>query len=266
MIDMQSALCDAFCGNLHVDKVMAGWLVTTPFTMPDGDPVRFYIMDSVSGMVWLEDDGTQVGMLEAEGVILEKGSSRREDFDFTMASYGASYDDQTGLICSERMPRDQVAIAAVKFMSLMMRIQDFALLSVERVRNAWFEDVVRKIHQAYDNVAKIEENAPVSSEFSNWPADVVIRKEGTDPTAIFFATSNSKGLQALVLKMELEKYQQVPCRVILIVERPTTKTISEPTYALSQSRLDRVLSYVGAEGDMVNAIGKTAGIEHGTVQ
>lgn len=266
MIDIQSALCEAFCGNLHVDKVLAGWLVTTPFTMPDGDPVRFYIMDGGPGVVWLEDDGTQVGMLEAEGVTLEKGSSRRDDFDFTMAAHGANYDDQTGLICSERMPRDHVAAAAIKFMSLMMRIQDFALLSVERVRNAWFEDVVRKIHQAYDSVAVMEENTPVSSMFSNWPADVAIRKDGIDPTAIFLATSNSKGLQALVLKMELEKYQQVPCRVVLIVERPTTKTISEPTYALSQSRLDRVLSYVGAEDYMVDAIGKTAGIEHGTVQ
>lgn len=266
MIDMQSTLCREFCGNLHVDKVMAGWLITTPFTMPDGDPVRFYIMDGGPDLVWLEDDGTQVGMLEAEGVTLEKGSSRRDDFDLTLSLHGAHFDEQTGLICSEKMSRDVVAEAAIKFMSLMMRIQDFALLSVERVRNAWHEDVVRRIHKAYDGVAAIEENSPVSSEFSNWPADVVIRKSGLQPTAIFLATSNSKGLQALVLKMELEKYQDIPCSVILIVERPTKTTLTEPTYALSQSRLDRVLSFVGAEGDMVAAIGKTAGLEHRTVQ
>lgn len=266
MIDMQQALCAAFCGQLHVDKVMAGWLVTSPFTMPDGDPVRFYIMDGGSDTVWLEDDGTQIGMLEAEGVSLDKGTARRDDFDFTLASHQAHFDEQTGLICSDKMPRDAVGPAAVKFMALMMRIQDFALLSVDRVQNAWFEDVVQKIHQAYDSVATVEENAPVSSEFNNWPADVVIRKEGLEPTAIFLATSNSKGLQALVLKMELEKYQHIACSVILIVEKPTKPKLNEATYALSQSRLDRVLSYVGAESDIVAAIGKTAGLEHRTVQ
>lgn len=261
MINMQQTLCQAFCGQLHVDKVKAGWLVTSPFTMPDGDPVRFYIMDGGGETVWLEDDGTQIGMLEAEGVSLDKGGSRREDFDFTLSSHDAHYDEQTGLICSNRMTRAEIGPAAVKFMALMMRIQDFALLSVDRVQNAWFEDVVRRIHQAYGNVATIEENVPVSREFGNWPADVVIRKEGQQPTAIFLATSNSKGLQALVLKMELEKYQHVACSVILILERAVKTKLSEATYALSQSRLDRVLSFVGAEADMIDAVGKTAGLE-----
>jgi len=80
------------------------------------------------------------------------------------------------------------------------------------------------------------------------------------------ATSNSKGLQALVLKMELEKYQQIKCNVVLVVERSTKNELSEPTYALAQSRLDKVLSYVGAEDDAIAAVGKLAQIEHRTVQ
>ena len=154
----------------------------------------------------------------------------------------------------------------MKFLALMLRIQDFALLNVERVRNAWHEDVIRGIHLAYDGKARVEEGMPVSAKFRNWPADVVITADGIDPTAIFMATSNSKGLQALVLKMELEKYQKIKCNVVLIVERPTKNELSEPTYALAQSRLDKVLSYVGAEEVAISAVGKLAQIEHHTLQ
>ena len=78
---IKDQLCRAFCGGLAVEQVRAGWAITTPFKMPDGDPVRFYLMGGEGGSVRLEDDGAQVGMLEAEGVILKKGSSRREAFD-----------------------------------------------------------------------------------------------------------------------------------------------------------------------------------------
>lgn len=263
---IKDQLCKAFCGGLHVEQVHAGWAVTTPFSMPDGDAIRFYLMRGASGQVWLEDDGTQVGMLEAEGVPLKRGSSRREAFDELVGAHGAVFDDKTGLITTAQFSENEAAEPALKFLALMLRIQDFALLNVDRVRNAWHEDAIKGIHAAFDGKARIEEGVPVSPKFKNWPADIVITAEGADPTAIFMATSNSKGLQALVLKMELENYQHIACHVILVVERSTKNELSEPTYALAQSRLDKVVSYVGAEVDAIAAVGKVAQIEHRTVQ
>ena len=263
---IKDQLCRAFCGGLRVESVRAGWAITTPFKMPDGDAIRFYLMRGSDGKVWLEDDGIQVGMLEAEGVPLERKGARRKAFDELLMAHGASYDDKTGLITTAPFAEDGAAEPALKFMALMLRIQDFALLNVERVRNAWHEDVLRDLHSAYDGKAKIEEGAPVSPKFRNWPADIVLTVPDADPTAIFMATSNSKGLQALVLKMELEKYQHIDCSVVLVVESPKKNELSEPTYALAQSRLDKVVSYVGSEDDAIRAVGKVAQVQHPTIQ
>ena len=263
---IKDQLCKAFCGGLVVEHVHAGWAIIAPFQMPDGDAIRFYLMRGAEGKVWLEDDGTQVGMLEAEGVPLAKSGTRRAQFDELLLAHGASYSDKTGLITSPEFDAGNAAEPALKFLALMLRIQDFALLSVEKVRSTWREDVVRDLHAAFDGKARIEESAAVSSKFRNWPADVVITAKDASPTAVFMATSNSKGLQALVLKMELEKYQHIGCNVILIVESSKKNELTEPTYALAQARLDKVVSYVGAEDDAISAVGKVAQVEHPSIQ
>lgn len=253
---MKEELCRAFCAQLHIEELLNGWAVVTPYSHPDGDPVMFFIMKVENGKVRLEDDGAQIALLEAEGVSLDVSKSRGQALDSLLTQYGAWRDVDAGLIHSDEMEPSDAPSSALQFMALMLRVQDLALLKPERVRKTWQEDALRDIHAAFDGTAKVEDSAPVSPKFSGFPADAVIRANGAPPLAVFMATNDAKGLQALVLKMELERYQSVPCNVVLMVERAKENPLREPTYAHAQSRLDGVLTYRGAEQEAMTALSR----------
>ena len=253
---MKEQLCQAFCAQLHVERVLVGWSVQTPYRLPDGDPVMFFIVDDPGGAAHLEDDGATVGLLEAGNVSLDKRGARYAAFADLLAQHSASYDEKDGVIRTEEMPLEQIAAAAVKFTALMLRVHDLALLTVERVKQSWRDDAVRDLHAKFDGVATVEENVPVSSKTSGIEADIVIRAPERPPVAVILATSNAKGLTALVLKMELAKYQHQDTPVILIVERSKDNPLSEGTYALAQSRLDGVHTYRGTELEAMSAISR----------
>jgi hypothetical protein len=67
---VKEALCKAFCDELSVRPVGAGLAVTMPFDGLNGEPIGFYVIrdGEVPAEYHLEDDGTTVPMLEANGV------------------------------------------------------------------------------------------------------------------------------------------------------------------------------------------------------
>lgn len=262
---MKEKLCQAFCERMFVDRVPAGWAVQTPYRLHDGDPVMFFIMTISQDVARLEDDGTTIGLLEGDGVSLDKRGARYEALNELLTQHDAEYDEQLGVIRTADMPIDDIADASVNFAALMLRIHDLALLSVERVKQSWQDDAKADLHAKFDSVATVEENVPVTSGVGSIPADMVIRTPDAPPVAIIFATSQTKGLHALVLKMELAKYQNEDAPVLLLVERARTNPLAEGTYALAQSRLDGVFTYRGTETDALSAVGRMVG-QHGTLQ
>jgi hypothetical protein len=263
---VKSQLCEAFCADLRVERVPVGWLVATPFKQPDGSAVVFFIVTVENDVSRLEDDGAQVALLEMAGVSLDKGGARHDAFMQLLSQHDATYDSDDGVICSANLPNSEIPKAAIKFMALMMRVHDLALLTVERVKQSWRDDAVADLHRSFDGIAKVEENALVGDKLGGVPADVVIRAfAGNPPVAVILGTSNAKGLQALVLKMEMEKYQHQDYPVVLLVERAKDNPLAESTYALSQSRLNGVHTYRNAEVESMQAIGRLLQ-PHGTVQ
>jgi hypothetical protein len=251
---MKEELCKAFCARLHVERVPSGWAIQTPYKLPDGDPVMFFIITVSDGVQRLEDNGATVAMLEASGVSLEKKGARFQAFQELLVQHGASYDDDAGVICTVDMPTQDIPDTAVNFTALMLRVHDLAMLSVERVSQSWRDDALRDIHEKFDATAKVEEQVLVSPKVGSIAPDVVIRPVSGPPVAIFLGTTQAKGLTALVLKMEMEKYQEQNYPVVLIIERAKDNPIAEGTLALAQSRLNGVHTYRGAEFDMVEAL------------
>lgn len=262
---MKELLCQAFCARLHVERVPAGWSVATPYQLPDGDPVMFFIVTVDDATARLEDDGATVALLEAAGVSLDKKGARYQAFQELLQQHHAAYDDDEGVIRTAPLPTSDIAAASVKFTALMLRVHDLALLTVERVKQSWRDDALQDIHKRFDPVATVEEGAVVTPGVGSMPADVVIRVPDAPPVAVILGTSNAKGLQALVLKMELEKYQGRDVAVILLVERAKDNPLAEGTYALAQSRLNGVHTYRGAELDAMSAISRFVP-NHPTVQ
>lgn len=246
---MKELLCRAFCAALSVRQVPLGYAVQTPYENADGDPLLLYFVRHESDRHrWrIEDDGTQVPFLEASGVNLR--GTRGEAFGELLTEYGASFDNDARTVVTPFFKEEDLGRAAVRFVGLLLRLQDLALLDTRTVRSTFRDDALAAIHQAFDGKAEVEEAAPVSDEFKGYEADVVLRSKGLPPLAVFLATSEERALLALVLKMETEKYRSVDSRVVLLLERSKDNPVKESTYALAQSRLDGVLSFRGAEHD-----------------
>lgn len=259
---MKDILCQAFCAALSVRTVPGGHVVETPYTNADGDPLLLYYIRDSSGKSWrIEDDGTQIPWLEANGVDL-RGQSRGSALQFLLDEYGAVFDDDARTLRTSYMAEAQLGAASLKFVALLLRIQDLSLLSPQIVRNTFREDAIAAIRNKFEGLAAIEENVPISSELPAYTADVKLTAPGHDSMAVYVATTEERALQALVLKMELEKYRHVSNRVVLLIERAKTNPLRESTYALSQARLDDVLAFRGVETDAMLALARN--FEQGT--
>lgn len=252
---MKEALCQAFCAALDVQRVPSGLAIKTPYSFDDGDPIILYAMTVRHGVYRIEDSGVQIPMIEASGATLHDGT-RGEGFKVLLGEYGLEFDRDAMVVRTPEVSEADVGGAALKLLAFMLRLQDFMLLTPERVRQTWQEDALKSLHMTFDDIATVEEHAPVYAETAAIPVDAVVRfhDPAMPPLAVFLATTDAKGLQALVLKMELEKYQAKPARVVLLVELAKKNPLLEPTYALAQARLDNVLAYRGVETDTMNAL------------
>lgn len=255
---MKEILCHAFCDSLEVKRVPSGFAITTPYRYEDGDPIIIYAVTVRDGIYRLEDAGVQIPILEASGIGLS-GGTRGEGFKTLLAQYELEFDKGAMLVRTVEVVEGDVGIAALRMLAFLLRLQDFMLLTPELVRQTWQEDAMRALHAKFEGMAEVAEHAAVVPEIAAMPADAVVRfNSGGAPLAIFFATTDTKGLQALVLKMELEKYQDRPVFVALLVEQAKKNPLHEATYAIAQARLDDVLTYRGVELETMTKLARYA--------
>jgi phosphoglucomutase len=142
---MKEELCAAFCEGLEVVQVPIGYAVGTSFKTEMGDNLAFYVCGPNSAGMWhLQDDGTTVPTIEAMGADLSV-SAREEAFQTLLSEYGAVYDDDTFEVRSGALDRTEIATAAMQFVALLLRVQDLALLSTERVHSTWVEEATKML-------------------------------------------------------------------------------------------------------------------------
>jgi len=152
---MKTELCEAFCSELEVREVPAGLAVGTAFEGLAGDRLGFYIIGPSSSNVWsIQDDGTTMPYLEAIGADLAI-ETRKEAFNRLLSEYGASYSDDTCELRIEGLRRDDIPQAAMKFVALLLRVQDLSLLTRDRAESTWVEEALRDIEQATGGKATI---------------------------------------------------------------------------------------------------------------
>ena len=251
---MKELLCNAFCSSLNVRSVPVGYAVQTPYANSEGDPLLLYYVRDATGHNWrIEDDGTQIPLLEANGVDLA-GRARGQALDFLLNEYGAHFDRDERVLHTSFWPEKELGQLSIRFIALLLRLQDLTLLSPHIVRNTFREDVIEAIKRQFAGKASVEEGASISGDLSAYQADCVISKKDLPPLAVYLGVSEERALQALVLKMELEKYRHLNSRVVLILEKSRDPPLREATYALSHARLDNVLSFRGVEVDAMDAL------------
>lgn len=253
-------ICEAFCEALDIRPVPVGFAVKTPYIDSDGDPLLLYfVRDELRNRWKIEDDGTRVPWLEACGVDIS-GKARGDAFSTLLNEYDAFFDQDTKTIYTAPLNDSELGAAAIKFSALLLRLQDMALLSPQIVRSTFRDDAIASIHASFAGVARVEEYASIGTGFIGHEADVVISAKDAPPLAVYLATSEERTLQALVIKMEAEKYRHVPATIVLLVERAKANPVKETTYSLAMSRLDAVLSYREATDDTMQRLRKLAQI------
>jgi hypothetical protein len=260
------ALCAAFCGDLRLTDVPVGYAVTTTFRRDDGDAVAFYIVRHLStpNQFRIEDDGTTVAFLEASGVEFAT-ETRSEAFEALLSGHQVEFDEDEMLLHTDWMVEGELPRAAMRFLSFMLRINDFLLLTKDKVASTFKEDAAQRILERMEGKAVVEQDRPVSPGLSDTVPDMVIRAPGRTPVAVFFGSSAQRVNDAIFLQMQALYEVREPLQVISLLERENV--INHELRRRAANRLSAVPIYRGDEISSINriereAIGSTLGTVH----
>ncbi|GGI21059.1 DUF1828 domain-containing protein [Oxalicibacterium faecigallinarum] len=255
-------LCEAFCGELEVRKVPAGFAVRTGFSASDGDTIGFYITRHPieQTLYRLEDSGLIVPMLEASGVNLDNGV-RADAFQRMLSEYNCHFDDDSFEINSEYVTEEEIPNEAMRFIALMLRVRDLEMLNHETVKNAWSEDAQEALKKEFEGKATLEFHSMVSKTLPDFIVDAVIRPKVGPPVALYFATSDSKVDESVMLWME-SRLAKANVKVALLLEKEKPPQISGRPLRRAFNRLDATPSFRGDESAAMARIGALAGNDY----
>lgn len=260
---MKDQLCKAFCDELRVREVPVGLVVSTGFTRTDGDAVSFYVTYGPAGSdgrrtVRLEDDGETVPYLDAMGIDLSSGA-RGEAFKELLTEHCAEFDPEQMIIHTGYLPEDQAPAAAIKFVSLLLRMQDFLLVTRERVEETFRQDVEKALRQRFGDRAEIVKDYPIDDALRDTPPDFAVLMPQANPTAIFLGTSENRTLEALVFWYQAHK-EHVACNMVLVLENAKPAKIKERTLARVQNESIPVAVFSGMEHHAMERIERAIGL------
>jgi hypothetical protein len=220
---MKSDLCHAFCDDITVTEVPAGLAVSTAFTRDDGDRVSFYVVHDPHGLVHLEDDGATIPQLEGAGVDFET-DTRRRALETLLIGVDAFYDATDSTIKTRPFQEGEAAGRALAFVGVMIRMNDFLLLTQEKIASTFKEDAAALIRASVGDRAEIRENEFVSRRLSEVKPDMVIEASDRPPVAIFFGSSASRVNDAIFLHLAALYEAKEELSVIALLEEDHTVT------------------------------------------
>ena len=225
-------LCKAFCDELLVREVPAGFAVSTGYDCM-GEPLGFYIVgpDDV-GLYRIEDDGTIMPMIEALISNLDS-PTRAGALEEMLNEYGARYEEDRRELTTGPLREEQIPQAAMSFVGLLLRIQDLVLLTPERAESTFREDATRAIHKTIGERATIRENESISP-IVDFPADMIVEAVGQPAVAIYLVMSDQRVLEAVVAQMSALYEAHVNCSVIALLEKPTSISNKMLRYAANR--------------------------------
>lgn len=251
IMDIKTSLCEEFCGQLTVRQVPAGYAVGTEFSGIGGDPIGFYIVgpDAV-GKYRIEDDGATVTILEACGAHLEI-ESRAKAFSELLAEYGASFNDDQGEIYTPAVGQGDIPKAAIKFVALLLRLQDLLMTTHEKAANTFKEEALRELRKTLGSRAEVSEDEAVNEKLSEWQADAVIRAPNRDPVAVFLVLTDTRLYEAIMMQMMATYQVREPCKVVALLEKQTSVSAKASAHATNRVSIRR---FRGDEQAAMNAI------------
>lgn len=243
-MNIKEDLCKAFCGTLSVHSVPAGFAVGTGHEDGDGDHIGFYVIGpSLHGTYHIQDDGLTMSFLEAAGVDLGN-KSRQQMFGELRDQYAVSYDEKTGELKSREIESDRIGAESLRFMAFMLRVQDLLQTTTERTLSTFREEAALMIRKIAGDRADVIDGYVVHDSLREIPADLGVVAPGRTPVAVFFGTSDTDVMEALLLQSYAER-AQVPCAVMALLE--TEGSVKQKVRQLANNHLEAVPNFRGEE-------------------
>jgi hypothetical protein len=252
-MELKEKICRAFCQNVQVTAFKGGLAISTPYqNFLSGDPIGIYALGPKAGTYRLVDNALTIALLEAEGASLD-AATRRDALAQILAQHSAAYDEEMGEIFKDGVSEEELPSAILEFSALLLRLNDLILLTVDRVKNAFEEDVRAAVRAEMDKrQIRYTEGQPVSDELTGFTPDMVFYPVGRDPVALFIATNDAKLWQAMLLRIVADSEKHVPLSVIAVLETDTS--VSQKVRLQADNRLDAVPRYRGGPDDTIHRI------------
>jgi hypothetical protein len=248
---MKDELCKEFCSQIVIRDVPAGFAVGTEYEGLTGDPIGFYVVGpDAAGRFRVEDSGTTVPILEACGadIALE---SRGLVFRELLDKYGVEYDEKRGELKTPALTEGDVPKAALRFLALLLRLQDLTFLTKERAESTFKEEVIRELIAEIGGRANIATDDYLSTALSDFKIDAIVRAANRVPVALFLVRDATRLYEAMLFEVEAQFKEKIECRVVALVE--SGASVSQSAFKKAVTRLTP-LYYRGEERASISRI------------
>jgi hypothetical protein len=235
---LKRQLCSTFCGAIDVRPVASGLAISSAFQDQSGDAISFFLTHSDDGYQ-IEDDGDYLAHLIAKDIPIDQGT-RGQLLDAILNQADAFWDRETYEIRTAPFSEEDISQRVVGFLSSLIRVRDLELLTRDVVRSTFKEDATAAITCRFSKVANINENDVIDRDFSEFPADLIVRPKAAEspasPGVIYLVNANDKLNEALLLQMEAQHLNRRDFEVIALLEEPVMKVISPRKFQRAQNR------------------------------
>jgi hypothetical protein len=254
-------LCEALCSGMALHEVKIGYAIKTPFRLPDGDAVGLYIRRDIDNpkLLRLEDDGATIASLEEAGVSLSL-ETRADALADLLKQYDAHYDEEHSIIFTDYVDESRLPANFIKFMALMLRVQDLRLMANDRVREAFKDDVRALIGKYFEGRVDIFEDENPNEVLKDYVADFVLKSKNGETLALFAASSETKALESFVLWQELRSRRIDSIRSMALFEGPKPQRIKTRTMSRLLNSEVVLGTMEGDQWELAQKIGKSINV------
>jgi hypothetical protein len=255
-------LCRALCSGLALREVPVGYAVKTPFKQTDGDYIGLYIRrdEANPSIMRLEDDGGTIASLEEDGVSFGL-ESRAEALAALLKQYDAYLDESESVIHTDYVDETRLPANFVKFMALLLRLQDLRLLTQDRIREAFKDDVRALVVRYFKDKVEILEDENPNEVLRDYVADFVLRAHTGETLALFAASSETKALESLLLWQELTRRNLKGVKSMALFEGPKPQRIKTRTMSRLMNSEVMLGTLEGDPWELVQKMGKSLNVQ-----
>jgi hypothetical protein len=257
---IEEALCRAFCDGITVSEVPAGLAVSTPFEDTAGERIGFYLIsDKKTGRYRIEDDGELVPGLIASGANILKGS-RGKLFQSLLSQGRIEFDTATGELRTPFIEQSEVPAAAMRFVTLLVRVASLSSTHPEIVSKNFRDDALARIHADLSGSFEIREgeDQPIAPTLAEFEPDVYLVARDKTPVAVFVAVSDQRIYEAILMQMAADHEAKVPCSVVSLIDREGSKLTTKRMRQRARNRLGAVPEFYGEEAQAIQRIAQEA--------